>query len=127
MASYPNEFRLIRLRLAREPGHPAGDPAHGYDILAPLDEEGRIEVAVWQANRAACRVRKFRSGGENDVGRLVRRDNGEWYFDYDPEDDSDDETGFRFDAERFVPGEYVSILEDDGETHTFRVTAVERL
>ena len=32
-------FQHIRLELAREPGHPAGDPASGYDIVAPLDDQ----------------------------------------------------------------------------------------
>jgi hypothetical protein len=32
--------------------------------------------------------------------------------------------GFHLDAERFAPGEYVSIREDDGKTHVFQVTSV---
>ena len=35
-------FRSIRLLLARERGHPAGERDMGYDILAPLDPDGRL-------------------------------------------------------------------------------------
>jgi hypothetical protein len=37
----------------------------------------------------------------------------------------DDEVGFKLGAERFVPGEYISIREDDGKTHTFRVVSIQ--
>jgi hypothetical protein len=55
MTSLPSTFRRIRLELAREPGHPSGDTAHGYDFLAPLDRDGRIEAELWKNNREACR------------------------------------------------------------------------
>jgi hypothetical protein len=47
-----------------------------------------------------------------------------WAFHYDIDGDEDDEVGFRFDDEKFVIGEYVSIREDE-TMHTFRVTSVE--
>ena len=33
--------------------------------------------------------------------------------------------GTRFGSHAFAPGEYVSITEDDGDVHTFRVMSVE--
>jgi hypothetical protein len=36
----------------------------------------------------------------------------------------DDESGWKFDAHVFKPGEYVSVTEQDGETRTFRVVKV---
>ena len=50
----------IRLLLAREPGHPAGDATHGYDIVAPLDRDGKLDASAWKDNREACKVRRFR-------------------------------------------------------------------
>ena len=37
----------------------------------------------------------------------------------------DDESGYRFGAHAFRPGEYVSVRNDDDETHTFQVISVE--
>ena len=127
MTSLPSAFRRIRLELAREPGRPSGDTAHGYDFLAPLDPEGKIEAELWKNNREACRVRRFRPGYDGDeLGKLIRGRGGKWFFDYE-QGEEDDEAGFRFGEERFVVGEYVSIREDDGKMHTFRVVAVDRI
>ena len=37
----------------------------------------------------------------------------------------DDKSGYRFGVHTFAPGEYVSISNEDGELHTFKVMAVE--
>ena len=46
-------------------------------------------------------------------------------FDYDETRTDDDESGYRFGAHVFSPGEYVSIKDEDGDVHTFRVVSVE--
>ena len=120
----PDNFRLILLQLAREAGHPEGDPKHGYDLLAPLDEEGKIIGAVYRRAPAACRVRRFRPGEEDAVGKLVHGPGGAWLIDYGRSVHAASERGFHFRDERFRVGEYVSIREDDGRMHTFRVSAV---
>lgn len=122
-AGLPRTFRRIRLELAREPEHPAGSRRHGYVFVAPLDESGRIDAKLWKQNRDDCRVVRFRPDDE-DIGHLVHRPGGSWAFHYDVDGDEDDEVGFRFDDEKFVIGEYVSIREDE-TMHTFRVTSVE--
>ena len=48
-----------------------------------------------------------------------------WIFDYNPSRADDDESGYRFGAHAFRPGEYVSIRNEDGETHTYQVISVE--
>ncbi len=121
----PRSFRLIRLKLAREAGHPEGSWQHGYTIVAPLDAEGRIDAEVWKSHQSACRVRRFRRDEEDDIGHLVRIGSG-WGFHYDLQGDDPDEVGFRFAEERFVLGEYVSIHEKDG-LHTFQVASVEHV
>lgn len=120
----PN-FRHVRLELAREKGHPDGDRGHGYDLVVPLDTEGRLDAAEWKTHQAACRVRRFVHGETDLIGRLRRKPGGTWFFDY-AEGEDDDEIGFRFGEERFVHGEYVSI-RSDGAMHTYQVKLVERL
>lgn len=118
------KFRHVRLLLARERGHPAGDAEEGYDLLAPLDSEGRLDAAEWKSHQAACRVRRFRPGEEDQIGLLRRMRGGQWYFDY-AKGPSDDEIGFHLDEERFVTGEYVSIPRE-GTMHTYQVARVEK-
>jgi hypothetical protein len=121
------EFHVVKLRLAREKGHPVGDLGHGYDIVVPLDVDGVILPDLWRKHREACRVRRFRPNENDKHGLLARRPGGSWYFDYDRSDSGDDENAFRFDNERFTAGEYVSIREDDDILHTFQIVSVERL
>jgi hypothetical protein len=74
------------------------------------------------ATIAACAV----SGAE--IGHLLHKPGGpehaQWVFDYDDAAEYDDESGYRFGAHAFAPGEYVSIRDDAGELHTFRVLSV---
>ncbi len=127
MHDLPKSFVHIRLELAREPGHPIGDSEHGYDILAPLLDDGHIDGDLATKNRDKCRVRCFRSGKEDAIGKLLRGPGGRWYIDYDDTRSDDDEAGFRFGQEKFIVGEYVSIKENDGEMHTFQVMRVDKL
>jgi hypothetical protein len=120
----PDQFRRIRLELARESAHPEGDRRTGYELVAPLDDEGRLDAELWRAHKDNCRVRRFRGGENDEIGRLARHPGGSWYFDYDPQSSRDDEAGFRLKDERFRPGEYVSIADEGGTMHTYRVVAV---
>ncbi|BCH33317.1 hypothetical protein MesoLjLc_52470 [Mesorhizobium sp. L-8-10] len=117
-------FRHVRLLLARERDHPTGEHEQGYDLLVPLDEEGRLDAAEWKAKQALCRVRHFKAGQDDRIGRLRRKPGGQWYFDY-VEGERDDEVGFRLGEERFVTGEYVSI-GSNGAMHTYQVARVEK-
>jgi len=123
-ANLTPRFRNIRLLLAREKGHPEGDRQEGYDLLAPLDPEGRLDAAEWKAHQSACRVRHFRPGEEDRIGRLRRKPGGQWYFDY-VEGELDDEIGFHLGDEQFRTGEYVSIGQRNA-LHTYQVARVEK-
>lgn len=127
MTDLPENFRHIRLELAREEGLPEGDNSHGYDILAPLQADGKIDGDTATAHKASCRVRRFRDGEEDMIGVLERGPGGQWKFDYDDSTSSDDEAGYRFSDEHFILGEYVSLREADGNMHTFRVVRVNEL
>lgn len=114
----------IIMDLAREPGHPHGDARRGYQLHLPLAADGRIDPHQYEQLRAACTVKRFRPGEEPRHGRVRRGRHDAWKFDYDDRQEFDDEDGFRLGEERFVPGEYVSIREDDGVMHTFQVISV---
>jgi hypothetical protein len=125
----PHSLKRIILHLARSKEFPTGSTRHGYEFVAPLDAKGHIDSALWRQYRDNCRVRRFWNGDEEQHGRLVHKPGGaehaRWVFDYDENRADDDEAGYRFAAHAFVPGEYVSITEDDGDSHTFRVISVE--
>ncbi len=120
-------MKHIRMELARDGDFPQGSRQHGYILVAPLDNMDRIDAAEWKDNRKKCRVTRFWGDKEHEVGHLVRKPGGAWAFHYDIHgNEDDDDTGYRFGDERFRPGEYVSIREQDGEMRTFRViTATE--
>lgn len=118
------KFRHVRLLLAREKGHPAGDQKAGYDLLVPLDDGGHLDPHEWKTHQALCRVRRFSDEGAAQIGQLRRKPGGQWYFDYE-EGDRDDEIGFRLGEERFIIGEYVSIGKKDA-LHTYQVARVEK-
>ncbi|HKA72026.1 MAG TPA: hypothetical protein VKE26_09485 [Xanthobacteraceae bacterium] len=128
MTKLPHEFKRIRLNLARSKEFPTGSARHGYEFVAPLDSSGRIDPRLWRMHREHCGVRRF-WGNEEEFGKLVHKPGGNehsrWVFDYDETAEDDDEAGYRFASHAFVPGEYVSIRDEDGEMHTFQVVSVE--
>ncbi|MBX9777317.1 MAG: hypothetical protein K2Y71_23315 [Xanthobacteraceae bacterium] len=127
--SLPHALKRIRLHLARSKAFPQGSSHHGYEFVAPIDAKGRIDPDLWRRHREHCRVRRFWNGEPEQVGRLLHKPGGaehaRWVFDYDASRTDDDEAGYRFGTHAFTPGEYVSITEDDGDVHTFKVISVE--
>lgn len=113
----------IRLELARTKDHPDGDSRHGYELVAPLDAEGHLDVEAWRHSRAACTVHRFAPGTDDETGRLVHTRGARWAFSYRPGDD-DDEPVYRLADHRFRVGDYVSITEHDGVTRPFRVVSI---
>lgn len=121
-------FYKIRLELARDHEFPQGSSRRGYEFVAPLDESGHLDAALWKKHRERCRVRRFFDDEEDERGHLVRKPGGSWAFHYDSHGDAeDDESGYRLSSHRFVPGEYVSIREQDDVLRMFRIMRVEEL
>ena len=118
-------LRRVRLELARDHEFPNGSRERGYDFIAPLDVRGRIVPGAWKELKDRCRVRRFWAHEAEEVGHLVHKSGGVWAFHYDIHGDpSQDESGFRFERHSFLPGEYVSIREQDDALRTFRVVSV---
>jgi hypothetical protein len=115
--------RHIRMKLAREPGHPDGDPGVGYDLVAFLDEEGRLDLEACRADPTRCRVRRFVEAETVAIGQLRHSTGDRWLLEF-PETEGEDATGFRLGDERFVVGEYISIISGDGTVHTYCIERV---
>lgn len=122
------QMRRIRLELARSKGHPDGEPGHGYDFVAPLDAAGHISLEGWKKERSLCFAHRLERGQVVERGVLSHRAGGQggatWVFDYDPQSEGDEEAGYRFGAHALTIGEYVSIRDEDGEMHTYKVASV---
>ncbi len=99
----------ISLQLARCREFPEGNPRDGYEIVAPLDETGRLGTEAWHAQRDYCRVRRLAPAGATRHGRLLHRAGGaggaSWVFDYEDRSEADDEGGSRLDCHRMAPGQ----------------------
>jgi hypothetical protein len=125
----PKALKRITLQLARCKAFPSGSAERGYEFVAPLTDGGRIDPDLWHKHRDHCRVRRFWAGEEDKTGRLVHLPGGvehaRWIFDYDATRLDDDEAGYRFGSHTFVPGEYVSLRDEEDALHTFQVTLVE--
>jgi hypothetical protein len=119
-------LKRIRLELARSVGAPEGNPNYGYEFVAPLDDEGRLDAEAWPQVAQLCTLRHFASGLEDVHGELIYRGSGDWAFSYRP-GDSDDETIYRLKEHRIREGEYVSVTGHDGVSRPFRVVSIETL
>ena len=116
-------FLKIRLELARTPEFPEGSNKRGYEFVAPLDEDGKLDVEEWHKHRKKCTVHRFWEGEDDEDGYLIHTRHKTWAFSYAPGEE-DDEPLFRFDDHKFREGEYISITEHDGETRPFKVVSV---
>lgn len=116
----------IVLRLARNPGteFADGDDHRGYALVAPLSEDGHLDVAAFRANADQCTVRRFAPDEDPIEGRLVHT--GErWRFDYPDLAAHEDEAVYRLKDHRFEIGAYVAIADEDGRLLTYKVTDIQ--
>jgi hypothetical protein len=116
-------LKLIRIELARTPEFPEGSPSHGYEFVAPLRQDGHIDLEEWKRYGQACTVTRFWGGQDNEHGILVRAPGDRWAFSYRP-GETDDEPIQRFASHAFRAGEYVTITEHDGVARPFRVVSL---
>jgi len=116
----------VHMTLARNEEHPNGSPAHGYDLVLPLDAEMKLDPQAWKEHAKECTVRRFWAG-EGDQKGLLRHIGRGWAIDYDASTPEADEPFFKLDQHEFKAGEYLSVQEQDGEMQTFRIVTVEPL
>jgi hypothetical protein len=115
----------ITLHLARSPEFPDGSEERGYELVAPLNASNHLDAEEWRIHKAQCRVRRFWPGESDRRGALVHHggpQGGTWAIHYAGQTSSDEETGVRLGAHRFAKDEYVSIRDEEGRLHTFKIT-----
>ena len=122
-------LRKVTLHAARSKEFPEGSIRHGYDFIAPLTEDGHIDLDAWKAHRGECFAHRFWAGEPAMQGLLVHRAGGlggsTWAFEWkSPHAVDEEEEGFRFGDHTFKAGEYVSVREAEGQLLTFRVVSV---
>ena len=110
----------ITLRLGRNPGteYVNGDPDRGYSLIAPLDQNGQLDLADYQAAPRACKVHRFAPGSPGEDGFLKHHGKA-WYFDYLSDKTSDDEPLYRLGDHTFRVGDYVTISDETGRHLTY--------
>ena len=129
MTAAPYALRRVILHAARSKEYPAGSIRRGYDFIAPLTPEGRIDLDGWKTHRGECFAHRFWDHEPAQRGLLVHRAGGRggstWGFELGAGARLDEEDmGFRFGDHVFRPGEYVSVWEPEGELVTFKVVSV---
>lgn len=113
----------IRLELARNKEYPNGSSLHGYEFVAPIDQNGHLDAEEWRAEKDKCTVRRFWAGEQDEEGHLTHVGRG-WHLHYDDQPIDEDEPFFKLDRHALVEGEYVSVTEHDGELRPFKVVRV---
>ena len=120
-------LRKVTLNAARSKEFPEGSIRHGYDFIAPLTDEGRIDLDAWKAHRGECFAHRFWANEPTLQGLLVHHAGGRggstWTFEWKGAAAGEEE-GYRFGDHAFKVGEYVSVREPDGVMLTFRVVSV---
>jgi hypothetical protein len=121
-------LQQITLRLARSKQFPGGNSRYGYELTAPLDEQGNLDQEEWAQRRAFCRVLRVWADEGERHGVLVHRRGGvggaTWMIDSNQDHPGDEEAGYHLHQHRFVEGEYVTIQDDDEDPYTFQVVSV---
>jgi hypothetical protein len=85
----------------------------------------RPEKMLRRVRLELARDHEFPDGSREEVGHILHKRGNVWAFHYDIHGDpGHDEAGYRFSSHAFVPGEYVSIKEQDDVLRTFRVMSV---
>ena len=76
-------LRKVVLNAARSKEFPEGSIRHGYDFVAPLTDDGHIDLEAWRSHRGECFAHRF-WGDEPSMRGLHRPSRGRpWRVDLD--------------------------------------------
>lgn len=118
-------WNIVRLDLARTPGHPEGSRDHCYLLRLPLNAAGFVDQRRLRAQPEEATVLRSWPDEPERAGHLAHvRDR--WIISYGPGEE-DDETVFHLETHPFRPGEYVTITGPEGRPLSFRVWSCQSL
>jgi hypothetical protein len=112
----------IRLELARGPHHPEGSHRIGYELTLPLETNGRLAVSVFRELPELCTIHRQREDSDERVGTLKHHRGDHWVFAYGAPNALEENLP-RFGQHRFQVGDYISVLDDHGHDHTYRIVS----
>jgi hypothetical protein len=115
----PTLSRVTAL-LSFGPGQPAGDLAHGLELLLGLTPDARIDPDAYLADPRDWSARRFRPDRPDWHGVLVREE-GDWTLRGDPASDG---PLWLLEVRTLHPGDYLTLRRPDGEELVFRVVGV---
>ncbi|HBJ91532.1 MAG TPA: hypothetical protein DDZ43_01525, partial [Hyphomonadaceae bacterium] len=79
------QLKQIVLRLARNPGFPEGDRDQGYVIVAPLNNDAKLDVDAWRDVKKHCTVKRFHPDDALAALGLLHHHGSHGPFQYDEE------------------------------------------
>lgn len=123
-ALLPEAFRRIWLESVLGRSDARRGRSIGYLFVAPLAEDGSIDIDLWRQYHDFCGVIRFRAEECDEVGHLFRTPGGIWAFRYDVTGKPAAMPTYHLGSERFVAGYYASIHEEKG-SDIFQVAAIE--
>jgi hypothetical protein len=112
----------IRLELARGPDHPEGSHRIAYELTLPLTTEGRMSVDLFRQLPELCTVHRYREDSDDRVGTLRHHRGDHWVFAYGPPA-AFEENLPRLGRHSFGVGDYVSVLDEHGRDHAYRIVS----
>lgn len=115
-------MKTVCLQLARNPDNPDGNESNSYELHVLLDAVGKPDLA--ESNEQLMTFSRLLPGAEPVHGQVVRQEGGGWAFSYEV-GDADDEPIIGFDTHRFEVGNYLTVLQEGGTEHVYRVVSVE--
>ena len=116
-----SSWSLVRLELGRTPEFPQGSASRAYLLRLPLKPDALIDATALAQNPAMATVRRFWPNQPDEKGYVIRKGKG-WAFSY-ALGDEDDEDLYHLESHPPRLGDYVTIIERDGERYPFRVAS----
>ncbi len=121
-------MRKVTMVLASGPGFPEGSPERRYDLEVSLEAGGVLDPARWQSDPEPWRATRLWPGEAPRRGDVQWDDDTGWWVRFFPGEDSAPDApvhGVLRPAGSLRPGDYVTIVEPDGQEYGYRIVSVE--
>lgn len=112
-------WKKIRLELARTSGFPSGSVSRGYLIQLPLDDDGRVDTAAIAVRPHYATVRRYWSTEPDEAGLLVPADDA-WAMHCS----GAPERKLMLDGQPVRVGKQLSVIDPDGAVLPFTIASV---